>query len=43
MGRMSMAIPDELKQALQEKASSMNISLSAYIRIVLSESVQDKK
>lgn len=40
MGRLYMAIPDELKEALKKQAASRNISLSAYIRLVLSASLK---
>lgn len=36
MGRFSMAMPDDLKKALKKKADERHISLSAYIRLVLS-------
>lgn len=36
MGRLTLSMPDDLKNALKKEAAEHSLSLSAYIRLILS-------
>lgn len=38
--RLTLKIPTELKQEVQEKAKDLNLSLSAYVRLILTQDLK---
>lgn len=38
--RLTLKIPTELKQEIQEKAKGLNLSLSAYVRLILTQDLK---
>lgn len=40
--RLVVLVPDELKPQLEKKAQSMGLNLSSFVRLILTQKIQEK-